>query len=133
MRTLLTRASNGASLTLEQEHVPLPPELTSDEVPFEPPSRRIERIKSAVRRVRRNRERPLSARATSVLVLVYAAGASGVGYFGSGLLLLAWLMTGPLGISVYLTFEGRGSLLNPYTIFFGTVVTAAVGAHVFIA
>lgn len=115
------------------EHVPLPPELTSDDVPFEPQPRRIERVKNAVRRMRRKREKPLSPGATSIFVLVYAAGASAVGYFGTGLLLFAWLMLGPLGLTVYLTFDGRGSLLNPYTLFFAALVSAAVGAHLFIS
>ena len=44
----------------------------------------------------------------------------------------AWLMTGPLGISVYLTFDGRGSLLNPYTLFFSAIVAGAAGGHVFL-
>lgn len=114
------------------EHIPLPPELTSDDVPFEPQPRRLERVKNAVRRIRRKREKPLSASAISLFVLVYAAGATAVGYFEAGLLLFAWLMMGPLGITVYLTFDGRGSLLNPYTLFFSAVVAAAVGAHVFI-
>lgn len=111
--------------------VPLPPELTSDEVPFEPQPRRIERIKNAVRQARRKRDKPLSARATSLFVLAYATGASAVGYFSSGLLLFAWLMAGPLAVTVHLTFDGRGSLPNPYTLFFGAVVAAAVGAHIF--
>ena len=114
------------------EDVPPPPELTDDDVPFEPHPRRLERVKNAVRRIHRKREKPLSAVATSIFVLVYAAGASAVGYLGTGLLLFAWLMMGPLGITVYLTFDGRGSLLNPYTLFFSALVAAAVGAQLFI-
>ena len=114
------------------EDVPPPPELTDDDVPFEPHPRRLERVKNAVRRIHRKREKPLSAGATSIFILVYAAGASAVGYFGTGLLLFAWLMVGPLGITVYLTFDGRGSLLNPYTLFFSALVAAALGAQLFL-
>ena len=114
------------------EDVPPPPELTDDDVPFEPQPRRLERVKNAVRRIHRKREKPLTAGATSIFFLVYAAGASGVGYFGTGLLLFAWLMVGPLGITVYLTFDGRGSLLNPYTLFFSALVAAALGAQLFL-
>jgi len=114
------------------EDVPPPPELTADDIPFEPRPRRLERVKNAVRRIHRKREKPLSAGATSIFFLVYAAGASAVGYLGTGLLLFAWLMIGPLGITVYLTFDGRGLLLNPYTLFFTALVAAALGAQLFL-
>lgn len=125
-------AADGSPQSRRTDDVPLPPELTADDVPFEPHPRRLERVQNAVRRIHRKREKPLSAVATSIFVLVYAAGASAVGHFGTGLLLFAWLMMGPLGITVYLTFDGRGSLLNPYTLFFSTLVAAAVGAQLYL-
>ena len=107
---------------------PAPPVLSNDDVPFEAP-RRLARVRNAARRINRQRER-LPAGAFSAAILVYALGAAVAGYFGSGLLLFAWLMAGPLGITVYLTFDGHGSLLNPYTLFFSAVVLLSVGAHV---
>jgi hypothetical protein len=41
-------------------------------------------------------------------------------------------MVGPIGITVYLTFDGRGSLLNPYTLFFSALVAAALGEQLFL-
>lgn len=106
-----------------------PPELVEDGVPFESPSARVPLVRRAARRFHRYREKPLSPSAVAVSLFVYALGASVTGYYGSGLLLFAWLMAGPLGVTVYLTFDGRGSLLNPYTLFFAAIVSASVALH----
>ncbi|MGE4063224.1 MAG: hypothetical protein AB7E79_07625 [Rhodospirillaceae bacterium] len=108
-----------------------PPELTNDGVPFEQRKPRIPLVRRAARHFKRRREKPLSPAAIAVSILIYALGAATAGYFGSGLLLFAWLMAGPLAVTVYLTFDGHGSLLNPYTLFFAAIVAASVAAHVF--
>lgn len=106
-----------------------PPELVEDGFPFESPSAKAPFVRRAARRFNRHREKPLSPSAVAVSLSAYALGASATGYYGTGLLLFAWLMTGPLGVTVYLTFDGRGSLLNPYTLFFAAIVSASVALH----
>jgi hypothetical protein len=106
----------------------LPPELEPGEVPFEKP-RRFERTRKLIRRVSRKRERPPSPAAIAAFVLIYFGGGIGVQFADHGFLLFAWTMTGPLAISVYMTYEGRGSLLNPFTLFFSSVLLGSVGAH----
>jgi hypothetical protein len=103
--------------------------MADDDIPFETPPRRLGRVRRALR-IPRHREKMPSIGAISLFVLVFALGAVSVGYLGSGLLLLAWLMAGPLAITIYLTFDGRGSLLNPYTLFFGAIVAGCVVANI---
>jgi len=107
-----------------------PPELPEDGGPFETSPPRVTLARRAARHFKRRREKPLPAAAIAVSVLIYALGAAAAGYFGSGLLLFAWLMTGPLAVTVYLTFDGHGSLLNPYTLFFFAIVAGCVAADV---
>jgi H+/Cl- antiporter ClcA len=107
----------------------IPPELDKREVPFEGPSRRFARTRKLIRHVRRKREKPPPVTAITVFVLIYFVGGLGVRYFDSGSLLVAWLATGPLAVTIYLTYEGRGSLLNPYTLFFSTILVAGVATH----
>lgn len=109
-----------------------PPVLDQGEVPFEPPQR-FARARKIIRHVSRKRKKPPADWAIGLLALVYFGGALGVGQFNQGFLLSAWLMTGPLFVTIYLTFEGRGSLLNPYTMFFATSLVACVGAYFFTA
>jgi hypothetical protein len=107
-----------------------PPELDKGEVPFEGPPRRFARTRKILRRVGRKREKAPPAAAIAIFVLLYFFGGLGVRYFDSSSLLVAWLATGPLAVTVYLTYEGRrGSLLNPYTLFFAAILVAGVATH----
>jgi len=105
----------------------LPPVLDQGEVPFAPPPRGFARTRKFIKRVSRKREKPPSELAIATLALAYFGGALAVCLFNQGYLLAAWLTTGPLFVTVYLTFDGiRGSLLNPYTLFFAAVLVACV-------
>ncbi len=106
-----------------------PPELEQGDVPFEERPRRFARIKSRIRGFKREREKPLSLNAVAIFALVYFGGGLVVQRFDQGFLLFAWIMTGPLAITVYHTREVHGSLLNPYTLFFSTVLAASITAH----
>lgn len=77
----------------------------------------------------RRREKVPSAELIAGSCATYFLGALGIGAIDSGFLLLAWLMTGFLAIALYLTLDGRGSLLNPYTLFFGGTVGASVAGY----
>jgi len=100
------------------------------EVPFEAPPRRLARTRSFVLRLSRRREKPLSETGVAIFLAIYAVGFYAVGFHDPGYLLLSWLMTGPLAVTVYLTFDGRGSLMNPYTLFFAAVVLGSFGTYV---
>ena len=65
------------------------------------------------------------------MAIAYFGGALAVGFFNQGFLLSAWLTTGPLFVTIYMTFEGKGSLLNPYTMFFATILVACIAAYFF--
>jgi len=106
----------------------LPPVLDGDDVPFEKP-KRFRRAREAIKRASRKREKPPSDLSIGALAFAYFGGALAVFKFDQGFLLSAWLAAGPLYVTIYMTFEGRGSLLNPYTLFFATVVIACIGAH----
>ena len=110
---------------MDHEEVLLDPE----EIPFETPPRRFVRTRKIIQRIGRKREKPPSELAIGIFVLAYSFGALGVYYFDTRYLLLAWLMTGPLVVTVYMTYEGRGSLLNPYTLFFAAIIAACVFAY----
>ena len=107
----------------------LPPVLDQGEVPFEPAPRPFVAARKIIRRVSRKREKPPSDLAVCVLVVTYFGCALAVHYFNHGFLLSAWLTTGPLFVTVYMTFEGRGSLLNPYTLFFTAILVSCVAAY----
>jgi len=107
----------------------LPPVLDQGEVPFEPAPRAFVGARKIIKRVSRKREKPPSDLAVCVLVVIYLGGALVVDYFNRGFLLSAWLTTGPLFVTVYMTFEGRGSLLNPYTLFFAAILISCVAAY----
>ena len=107
----------------------LPPVLDQEEVPFEPPTRRFVRARKITQRVSRKRKKPPSDWAVGALAIGYFGGALCVLHFDEGFLLAAWLTTGPLFVTVYMTFEGRGSLLNPYTLFFTTILVACITGH----
>ena len=77
-------------------------------------------------RIARFREKAPSAAQIALSSAVYFLGAVGVGLHDRGFLLLAWLMAGFLGVAVYLALDGRGSLINSWTVFFGAVVSANV-------
>ena len=100
------------------------------EVPFEAPPRHRTRTRTFVMRLRRRREKPLSELGVAVFLAIYAFGLYAVGFIDPGFLLFSWLMTGPLAVTVYLTFDGRGSLMNPYTLFFAAVVITSFAAYV---
>ena len=99
------------------------------EVPFEAPPRRLSRTRAFVLHLQRRREKPLSEPGVAIFLAVYAFGLYAVGFLDPGFLLFSWLMTGPLAVTVYLTFDGRGSLMNPYTLFFTALVLASFAAH----
>lgn len=90
---------------------------------------RLPRALDALRRIKSRRETQPSPKAWAVSFLVYALGSAGVATFEQGFLLFAWLMCGPLALTIYLTFDGKGSLLNPYTLFFTTVVALSIAGY----
>ena len=62
---------------------------------------------------------------------VYCPTAIAIGLFDHRFLLMAWIMTGFLGLSLYLTFDRRMPLLNPGTLFFGTMVIGCLAGFTF--
>ncbi len=68
------------------------------------------------------REKAPSPSAVCISVCVYFFGALAIYPFDHFFLLSAWLAGGPLLYTVYLTRDARGSLLNPYTVFFAGLV-----------
>jgi hypothetical protein len=114
---------------VHEELVGQPPQLDPGETPFERP-RRFARPGPFVLHARRRSEKPLSETSVAIFLAIYALGLYGVGFFDSGLLLLSGLMTGPLVITIYLNLDGRGSLLNPYTLFFAALVLGSLAGHV---
>ncbi len=113
---------------MDKEVVEKPPQLDHGEVPFER-SRPYAHTRNIVRRVIRKREKPNSEAVIAVFVLLYFGGALGVWYIDPTFLLSAWLMAGPLTVAVYSTHEERGRLLNPYALFFATIIVACVASH----
>ena len=91
---------------------------------------RLARTRPFVLRLPRRREKPLSEAGVAIFLAIYALGFYAVGFHDPGYLLLSWLMTGPLAVTVYLTFDGRGSLMNPYTLFFAAIVLGSFAAYV---
>ena len=107
----------------------LPPELDGGEVPFEIAPPRVSPARKLIRHVSRRRKKPPSDLAIALSMLAYFGGALAIYRYDQGLLLSAWLATGPLFVTVYMTFQGRASLLNPYTLFFATILVACVAGH----
>jgi hypothetical protein len=79
--------------------------------------------------LQRRREKPLSEIEVAIFLAIYALGLYGVGFIDPGFLLFSRLMSGPLAVTVYLTLDGRGSLLNPSTLFFFMVVIGSFAAY----
>jgi ABC-type Fe3+-siderophore transport system permease subunit len=92
----------------------------------------IRRIR-IIRRSADRRERVPSPSAIGVCCAIYFLGALGVYTVDQGYLLFAWLMSGLLGVAVYLTLDLRGSLANPYTLFFAAVVMSSLGGYIYSA
>ena len=115
---------------MDEELVEKPPQLDPGDVPFERSSH-FARTRNLVRRVIRKREKPPSEVAIAAFVLLYFGGALGVCYFDRTFLLSAWLMAGPLTVAVYSTYEERGPMLNPYVLFFATVIVACIASYFF--
>jgi len=91
---------------------------------------RIAHVSNAVRqRVRSTRRDAPSPRAWSASVLTYALGSVAVAAIDQGFLLVAWLMCGPLAVTVYLTFDDHHSLLNAYTLFFSAIVLGCLAGY----
>jgi len=84
-------------------------QMDADEVPFEAPSRPAPPPARASRR-RGAREKGTSTVLTGTLLLLYALGTAGIGTINQGLLLLAWLLTGPLVLTAYVTFKKHKTL-----------------------
>jgi hypothetical protein len=76
------------------------------------------------------REQAPSAGSLATAVSVYFFGALGIYKIDPSFLLGAWLFSGFLLLTVYFTFEMRGSLLNPYTLFFAAMVAGCLGGYV---
>lgn len=75
------------------------------------------------------REKVPSPLAVSVSVCTYFFGALVTYPIDHTFLLASWLAAGPLHYTVYLTREARGSLLNPYTLFFTGLVMFSLGGY----
>jgi len=87
---------------------------------------RIERTHSALFKP----EAPPSVTAICIAVCVYFFGALGVSTINHGFLLMAWLLSGFLAVTIYMTIEARGTFLNPYTMFFATGVLICLGGYI---
>ncbi len=85
---------------------------------------------SRFRRSAALREKVPSPLAICTSICVYFFGALGVYVFDHVFLLSAWLAAGPLLFAVYLTRDAKGSLLNPYTLFFSGLVVVNLCGYV---
>src|SRR5690606_31668151 len=84
------------------------------------------------RRAVSHREKLPSQLSVAVSVLIYFVGGLAFSVLvDRGFLLFAWLMCGPLGLTIYLARELKHTLLNPYTLFFATLVVLGVAGYVF--
>jgi len=75
------------------------------------------------------REKVPSPRAIGLAAFVYFFGALAIYTIDPVYLLGAWGMGGGLLVTVYLTRDAKGSLLNPYTLFFATVVAICLAGY----
>jgi len=89
----------------------------------------IKKVRKLSRAALSRREKIPSPLSVCISVCVYFFGALLVSEFDRVWLLSAWLLAGPLLFTIYLTFDARGSLLNPYTLFFATSVVLTLGGY----
>jgi hypothetical protein len=75
------------------------------------------------------KEKIPSPLAICISVCIYFLGALFICEIDRVWLLSAWLFAGPLLFTVYLTLDARGSLLNPYTLFFAGSVVLTLGGY----
>ncbi|MBX7200484.1 MAG: hypothetical protein K1X51_14045 [Rhodospirillaceae bacterium] len=67
-------------------------------------------------------EHPLTPRMVAIAGAVYCPTAVAIGLFDNKFLLMAWIMAGFLGLSLYLALDRRMPLINPGTLFFSATV-----------
>lgn len=72
-------------------------------------------------------KRPLTPRMVAIACALYYPAGLAIGFIDQKFLLMAWLMAGFLGVSLYLALDRRMTLLNPGTVFFSTAVLGCLG------
>jgi len=87
---------------------------------------RMLRTRMLIRRAAARRERYPSAQSVALGTLLFFASALSISFFDSRFLLYAWMMFGPLVIAIYMSIDGKTSLFNPYTLFFGANVVGGL-------
>ncbi len=75
------------------------------------------------------REKSPPPAAASLAVLGYFFGALGVHEIDPGYLLMAWMLAGLMALTIYYTVLGKGSLLNPYTMFFAAASMVCIAGY----
>lgn len=76
---------------------------------------------------RRAGEHPLTPRTVAITSALYCPAGLAIGFIDQKFLLMAWVMAGFLGLSLYLTLDRRMPLANPGTVFFSATVLGCLG------
>lgn len=79
--------------------------------------RKVTRIHS-----RHGDEHPLTPRMIAIACALYCPAGIAIGSIDQRFLLMAWIMAGFLGLSLYFTLDRRLSLVNPSNLFFSVSV-----------
>lgn len=74
---------------------------------------------------------PLTPRMIAIACGLYCPAGLVIGHFDQRFLLMAWVLAGFLGLSLYLTLDRHMPLANPGTLFFGGSVLGCLGAFAF--
>ena len=74
-------------------------------------------------------DRPLTPRMVAIACVIYCAAGLAIGTFDQRFLLMAWIMAGFLGLSLYFTVDQRLSLANPGTMFFSAAVLGCLAGY----
>lgn len=74
--------------------------------------------------------RPLTPGMIAIACALYCPAGLAIGFFDQRFLLMAWIMAGFLGLSVYFTLDWRMPLANPGTAFFSTAVVGCLAGFI---
>lgn len=74
-------------------------------------------------------DRPLTPRMVAITCAIYWPAGLAIGTLDQKFLLMAWIMAGFLGLSLYFTLDRRMSLANPGTMFFSVAVLGCLAGY----
>lgn len=77
---------------------------------------------------RRADAHPLTPRTVAITSALYCPAGLAIGAVDQKFLLMAWVMAGFLGLSIYLTLDRRMPIANPGTVFFSGAVLSCIAS-----